>query len=164
MRLSNEEKALVVKTHGLSKFTHIAMIMEDPPKKTIKEIENMICRFIQAGNYRTTRELIFLPKDLGGLGIPRVREFWQGIRLGWLKRTFTSESFWLNLLKESSKTKTPPLFWEAERIEVTFKGEQNLFWQHVLKAWQKMLKTLVLMYWTRIKVGKASKRATKTSQ
>ena len=75
VRLSNEEKALVVKTHGLSKFTHIAMIMEDPPKKTIKEIENMICRFIQAGNYRTTRELIFLPKDLGGLGIPRVREF-----------------------------------------------------------------------------------------
>ena len=29
VRLSNEEKALVVKTHGLSKFTHIATIMED---------------------------------------------------------------------------------------------------------------------------------------
>ena len=27
IRLSNEEKAMVVKTHGLSKFTHIAMIL-----------------------------------------------------------------------------------------------------------------------------------------
>ena len=44
-----------VKTHGLSKFTHVAMILEDPPKKLVEEIENMISRFIQAGNYRTRR-------------------------------------------------------------------------------------------------------------
>ena len=53
LRLSNEEKAMVVKTHGLSKFTHVAMILEDPPKKMIEAIENMICRFFQAGNYKT---------------------------------------------------------------------------------------------------------------
>ena len=34
VRLSNEEKAMVVKTHGLSKFTHVAMILEDLPKKS----------------------------------------------------------------------------------------------------------------------------------
>ena len=62
--------------------------------------------------------------------------------MSWLKRTYSSESFWLKLLKESSKIKTPPFFWEAERIKVAFKGEQNLFWQQVLEAWQKMLKTL----------------------
>ena len=52
----------------LSKFTHVAILLEDPPKKIIEEIESMVGRFIQAGNYRTTKELIFLPKEHGGLG------------------------------------------------------------------------------------------------
>ena len=63
--LSNKEKAMVVKTH-------VAMILEKPPKKMVEEIETMIRRFIQAGSYRTTREQIFLPKDMGRLGIPHV--------------------------------------------------------------------------------------------
>ena len=77
----------------------------DPPKKMVEEIETIICRFIQTGNYRTIREQIFLPKEMGGLGIPHVKEFWKTLRLGWLKRTFHSESFWLELLKENCKVK-----------------------------------------------------------
>ena len=95
VRLSNEEKAMVVKTHRLSKFTHVAMILEDPPKKLIKEIEEMICRFIQTGNYKTTKELVFLPKEHGGLGIPRLKVFCSAMRVGWMKRTFHIQSFWL---------------------------------------------------------------------
>ena len=110
---------MVVKTHRLSKFTHVAMILEDPPKKVVEEIEAMICRFIQTGSYRTTKEQIFLPKELGGLGIPHVKEFWKSLRLGWLKRTFHSESFWLELLKENCKVKTPPLFWAQEKLKVS---------------------------------------------
>ena len=75
IRLSKDEKKMLVKTYGLSKFTHITMILEDPPKKMMQEIESMICRLIQAGNYRTTKELIYLPKEHGGLGIPRVKKF-----------------------------------------------------------------------------------------
>ena len=48
----NEEKAMIVMTQGLSKFTHVAMILEDLPKKIMEEVESMICRFIQAGNYQ----------------------------------------------------------------------------------------------------------------
>ena len=70
---------MVVKTHRLSKFTHVAMILKDPPKKVVEEIEAMICRFIQTGNYRTTKEQIFLPKELGGLRIPHVKEFWKSL-------------------------------------------------------------------------------------
>ena len=92
-RLSNEEKA-----HGLSKFNHIAAIIPDPPNKVSEQIESIICRFIQAGSYETTKEHIFLPKHLGGLGVPRVKEHWAGLRLSWMKRTFTSNSFWLKLL------------------------------------------------------------------
>ena len=59
-RLSNEEKAQVVKIHGLSKFNHIAAIIPDPPNKVSEQIESIICRFIQAGSYKTTKEHVFL--------------------------------------------------------------------------------------------------------
>ena len=83
----------------------------------VEEIETMICRFIQTGNYRTTREQIFLSKEMGGLGIPHVREFWKSLRLDWLNRTFHSESFWLELLKENCRVKTPPLFWAHDQAK-----------------------------------------------
>ena len=86
------------------------MILEDPPKKMIEEIENMICRCIQAGYYRTTKELIFMPKQHGGLGIPKLKEFCSTLRVDWLKRTFSSQSFWLQLLKESNRAKTLPAY------------------------------------------------------
>ena len=86
---------MIVKTDGISKFKHVAMILEDPPKKIVEEI-------IQAGSYRTTKELIFTPKQYGGLGIPKLKEFWSALRVGWLRRTFSSQSFWLQLLQETS--------------------------------------------------------------
>ena len=83
--LSNKEKAQVVKIHGLSKFYHIAAIFPDPPNKVSEQIESIICRFIQAGSYKTTKEHVFLPKHLGGLGVPRVKEHWAGLRISWIK-------------------------------------------------------------------------------
>ena len=137
VRLLNEEKAMVVKTHRLSKFTHVAMILEDPPKKLIEEIEGMICRFIQAGNYKTTKELVFLPNEHGGLGIPRLKEFWIALRVGWMKRTFQNQSFWLRLLTENSNIKTPPTYWTHKQREEAFSSEQNPFWKKTLSSWKK---------------------------
>ena len=127
IRLSNEEKAMIVKTHGLSKFTHVVMILENPPKKVVEAIESMICRLIQAGNYRTTKELIFTPKQYGGLGIPKLKEFWSTLRVGWLKRTFLSQSFWLQLLQETSQRKTPPTYWSETKTNAAFAGGRNPF-------------------------------------
>ena len=137
---TNGTNVLSLKMHGLSKFTHVAMILEDPSKKLVEEIENMISRFIQAENYRTTKELIFTPKQHGGLGIPRLKEFWSALRVGWLKRTFSSQSFWLKLLQETSKRKTPPTYWSEAQMKAAFAGGQNPFWKQTLKTWKKILK------------------------
>ena len=98
------------------------MILEDPPKKIVEEIENMICRFIQAGSYRTTKELIFTPKQHRGLGISKLKEFWSALRVGWLKRTFSSQSFRLQLLQETSRRKTPPTYWSETQMKAAFAG------------------------------------------
>ena len=109
-RLSNKEKAQIAKIHGLSKFNHIAAILPDTSKKIIKEIESIICRFIQVGSYKTTKVNIFLPKHLGGLGVPHLKDHWAGLRLTWMKRTFTSSSFWLKLFTENLPHKRLLLF------------------------------------------------------
>jgi len=120
----------------LSKFNHIAAIIPDPPKKIIEEIESIISRFIQAGSYKTTKENIFLPKHLGGLGVPKVKEHWAGLRLSWMKRTFTSNSFWLKLLTENIPHENLLLFPRDLYIR-TFTDGKNEFWRSTLKSWKK---------------------------
>ena len=140
-RLSNEEKAQVVKVHGLSKFNHIAAILPDPHNKIIEQIESIISRFIQAGSYKTTKENIFLPKHLGGLGVPRLKEHWAGLRLSWMKRTFTSNSFWLKLLTENLPHERLLLF-PRETYAQAFTDGHNDFWHCTLRAWKKLMKNV----------------------
>ena len=132
-QLSNKEKAQVVKIHGLSKFNHIAAIIPDPPNKISDQIESVICRFIQAGSYKMTKENVFLPKHLGGLGVPRVKEHWAGLRLSWMKRTFSSNSFWLKLLAEDLPHDNLLLF-PRELYTHTFTDGKNEFWHSTFKA------------------------------
>ena len=75
-KLSNEENAMVVKVYGMPKFNHLACILPDPPKDVIKRIENCAVKFIQSGGYKTTKELIFSPKSVGGLGLVCFTEHW----------------------------------------------------------------------------------------
>ena len=140
-RLSNEEKAQVVKIHGLSKFNHIAAIIPDPPNKVAEQIESIISKFIQAGSYKTTKENVFLPKHLGGLRVPRVKEHWAGLRLSWMKHTSTSNSFWLKLLTEDLPHEKLLLF-PRETCARTFTDGHNNSWHCTLKAWKKLLKNV----------------------
>ena len=50
LKLSNDEKAMVVKVYGMPKYNHIATILPDPTKETLKRIEDCTVKFIQAGS------------------------------------------------------------------------------------------------------------------
>ena len=70
-KLSNEGKAMVVKVYGMPQFNHIATILPDPPKDTLKRIVDCAVKFLQTGGYKTTKQLILSPKSVGGLGLIR---------------------------------------------------------------------------------------------
>ena len=95
---------------------------------------------MQAGNCRITKELIILTKEHGGLGISILKKFWSSLKLGWIKRTYHSQSFWLRLLTEKNNFKMPPSFWTKKQREEAFSGEQNPFWKQTLSSWKKLLK------------------------
>ena len=122
----------------MPKFIHLACILPDPPKSVISRIENCAVKFIQSGGYKTTKNLIFSPKSVGGLGLLHFTEHWNGLRTSWLKRTFKNDSFWLQLLTENSQEKKNFLFCSDKYIETVLSGECNTFWHHILLSWKKL--------------------------
>ena len=99
-KLSITGKVNVIKTYALSKFTHIAAILPNPGKEIAKEIESTITRFIARNRSTVPRDLIFLPRSQGGLGVPKIETFWSTIKLAWLKCIYTSDAFWTKILNE----------------------------------------------------------------
>ena len=91
--LSKMKKVYIVKTYILSKFNHVAAILPNPSAKMRDSIETSIARFINQGPFRTTKELIFTPTRFGGLGVPKLFDFWDSLRMSWLKDHFIPTPF-----------------------------------------------------------------------
>ena len=77
-------KATVVKTLGLSKLSHLALVLPNPTKDMIKQIETMIFKFIWSGkSEKVRREDAKLPVKLGGLSVPDVSKYWTAFKFSW---------------------------------------------------------------------------------
>ena len=92
-KLSLTGKVNVIKAYALSKFTHVAAILPNPGKELIKDIESTITRFIARNRSIVPKDLIFLPRSQGGLGVPKIESFWSTITISWLKCIYTSDAF-----------------------------------------------------------------------
>ena len=62
-------KTTVVKTLGLSKISHIALVIPNPSKNMIKRVNSLFFNFIWGGgSEKVNREDAMLPGKFGGLG------------------------------------------------------------------------------------------------
>ena len=117
------------------------MSIPNPPAKVSHNIETAFVRFINQGTFRTTKELIFTPKQFGGLGIPKIFDFWDSLRIAWLRRAYHSNSFWLTLLTESiSGHKNQLMNHSQSEFERAFSYRKNPFWKGVLTSWPSVRK------------------------
>ena len=93
-------KVCVVKTLMLPKLTHIATVLPTLKTKQIKEIEQIWYDYIspKKGAARADRKTIHAPTAAGGLGLHHLKEFWQALKVSWIKRLNTSRSFWMQIL------------------------------------------------------------------
>ena len=131
---SKLEKVHVVKTYILSKFDHVVAILPNPSAEIRDTIETAIARFINQGHFQTIKELIFTPTQYGGLGVPKLFDFWNSLRISWLKRIY-SNSFWLKLLTESIPGhKNQIMHYSQSEYEKAFIYGKNPFWKGVLKS------------------------------
>ena len=97
-------KVCVVKMLMLPKLTHIATVLPNLKAKQISEIEKIWYKYIspKKGAARADRKTIHAPTARGGLGLHYLKEFWQALKVSWIKRLAVSKSFWVNILASQS--------------------------------------------------------------
>ena len=75
----------IVKSLGLSKLTHVVQIVPNPPKLTIKDLQKKVNNFIWEGGLQKKHVVIEgraqQPQDMGGLAVPNINDFWDGLKV-----------------------------------------------------------------------------------
>ena len=133
-------KVTIVKSLGLSKLSHVALVTPNPTKETIKRIENIFYQFIwNRKSEKVKRDDCKLPIKLGGLGMIDVSKFWTAFKFSWFRRLLSTEAFWPKILLENISTSTnlsvticELLSLGASKISEIAKKISNPFWKQVL--------------------------------
>ena len=90
----------IIKSLALPKLTQIALICPVNDGKLIKELELLTYTFLWRGKpYRINREDSFLPLVKGGLKMLNIYEFWDSLKLSWIRRLMTSNGAWQKILQ-----------------------------------------------------------------
>ena len=137
----------VVKSLVLSKITHLVQIIPNPPAPLVLKTQRLINNFVWKGS--TQKKVVLnigraeLPQNKGGLAIPNLNHFWDGLKLAWLSRLFQvhDDTTWkrLAMSKISLALKLPGLTLERlllegpESISRASSSISNPFWQAILK-------------------------------
>ena len=144
-------KVCVVKTLMLPKLTHIATVLPTLTAKQIKEVEKIWHNYIspKKASARADIKTIHAPTAEGGLGLHHLKEFWQALKVSWIKRLATSQSFWVQILALRSNLSTCTLqnikFLKLEDINKC-KNSGNTFWFETFKTFNTVTDNFLTEY------------------
>lgn len=132
-------KVTVIKSLLLAKLVHIFISLPDPPAKMIKSIESVLFRFLwknRSDQVKRTKVVQGYGQD--GLQMVDLSSFIKSMKVGWMKRLYTSQNEWALLFKQSVP---PPLFmYGSEKIKKLSSTITNSFWRDVLQAWEEFIR------------------------
>ena len=135
----------------LPKLTHIATVLPTLKKKQIEEIEKIWYNYIspKKGAARADKNTLHAPTASGGLGLHYLKEFWQALKVSWIKRLSTSNSFWMQILATQTATDISTLrethFLSVE-VLMKCKSTKNLFWQETFGSYLKVRENFLAQY------------------
>ena len=93
-------KVTIVKSLGLSKISHIALVIPNPNKNMLKRLNTLFFQFIwDKRSEKVNREDSKLPIQKGGLGMPDILKFWSAFKFSWFRRLLSTDSFWPKLVQ-----------------------------------------------------------------
>ena len=139
----------IVKSLGLSKLTHVVQIVPNPPASTIKDLQKKINNFVWEGGLQkkhvVNEERSQQPLEKGGLGVPNITDFWNGLKCTWIHRLSQSPDTakWKKLalrdlqgaMGKPNLTCSTMVEESPEAIAEASKKLKNEFWSHI---WQKL--------------------------
>ena len=135
-------KVTVVKSLGLSKLSHVALVIANPTRDMIKRIENIFYSFIWGnGSEKVRREDSKLPVNMGGLGMPDVSRFWTAFKFSWFRRLLSTKAFWpklllqeVSIIRQKNTTGSDLLQLGTSNLNKLSKSIKNPFWKQVFAS------------------------------
>ena len=141
--LTLKGKITVVKSLALSKLVHLLMVLP-APKNFITDIQKTFFRFIwDRGKDKIKRNIMYLPKDKGGLGVPNLEIFSRTIKIIWLKKLLDDNdtSPWKMLILSKLNQYGGNYVWHCEIKQITqLIHTLNPFWQSIFTSWETIHK------------------------
>ena len=148
-------KITVIKSLGLSKLSHIALVLPNPTKEMIKRVESAFYTFLwgKGKSEKVRREDTKLPVTYGGLAMPDINIFWTAFKFSWLRRLLTTNSFWPKILLKSVSeilnyevSACELLQLGASKLVEISKRIKNPFWKQVLFSTLPLTENAIFYY------------------
>ena len=134
-------KVAVLKSLVLSTLLHLWILLPDPPDKFITDLQMLCFQFIWNGKQdRISRKTVVKDTKQGGLNVPDVRNYIFALKLTWIRKFKSTGHKWKNVAVEMY-----PFLNDLEKRGASFvveRARNNLFWEHVFKAYKLICKTV----------------------
>ena len=139
-------KVMIIKSLALSKLGHMALVIPNPTKQMLKQIESVFFRFLWNNkSEKVSREHTKLPEKLGGLNFPDIESFWLSFKFSWFRRLLNTSAFWpkilMNDLSRIYNQQLEPfqlLQLGPSMLHNMSRKIRNKFWEQVLSSAQKV--------------------------
>ena len=135
-------KVTVIKTLGMSKLSHLALVIPSPSKDQIKRIERILYKFMwNNGSEKVRREDTKMAVYNGGLGMLDIGKFWMAFKFSWFRRLLSTQAFWPHILMGSVARFEGGVMDACRLIELgssklneISKKIKNPFWRQILAS------------------------------
>ena len=128
---------IIVKSFGLSQLVFLFLVLPNPPKAFIKEVESTIFDFIWGGNPdKVRRSVVINPISSGGLNVTNINSFVNSLKCTWIKRYFSESSGpWKSFFNLSLKAFGYTFLFNCNCKPVEVEKIENVFIKEVVQAW-----------------------------
>ena len=169
-RLSVLGKITVVKTILIPKLVHLFISIPKPTDTFIKDLENILYKFIWNKKDRVARNMLIQDYKSGGCRMIQIHSYIKALKLTWLRRVFDSSASWKDIFCHDCKTDAVRLicFGDTYAIKIS-NNTTNTFWKETLKSFAELKKktfymklnhseilNLPIWYNSRIRLGNSS--------
>ena len=87
------------------------------------------------------KKTMHAPTALGGKGLHHLKEFWQALKVSWIKRLATSKSFWMQIFASQANVNIKTLR-ESDYLTVEIlnkcRNSKNSFWHETFKSYSNI--------------------------
>lgn len=130
-------RCTIVKTLALSQLVYLFLVLPNPPKSFIKDVENVIANFIWSGNPdKIKRTSLCNNLDDGGLKVKDIRSFINSLKCTWVRRYCdNTKGVWKVFFDESLAAFGKDLLVYCNYKSKDLSRIPNIFVRQVFSAW-----------------------------